>query len=98
MKLSYEQGRQIADEYLREKIRQSDLWSRYQFDSPRLHAENPVFWSFFAGSAELIEEGHAPGGLFASVDKQTGRIWTMDEVEQYYAAAVRQSQPDSVAA
>jgi hypothetical protein len=98
MKLSYEQGRQIADEYLREKIQHSDLWSRYQFGSPQLHGENPFFWSFFAGSADLIEEGHAPGGLFAFVDKQTGRIWTMDEVEQYYAAAARRAQPDSVAA
>ena len=98
MKLSYEQGRQIADEYLREKIQQSDLWSRYQFGSTRLHTENALFWSFFAGSADLIAEGHAPGGLFAFVDKQTGRIWTMDEVEQYYAAAARQAQPDPVAA
>jgi hypothetical protein len=98
MKLSYEQGRQIADDYLREKIRQSDFWSRYQFGNTYLHKENPLFWSFFAGSADLIEAGHAPGGLFAFVDKQTGRIWTMDEVEQYYAAALRQTQPDSVAA
>jgi hypothetical protein len=98
MKLSYEQGRQIAEEYLREKMQHSDLWSRYQFSDTYLHAENPFFWSFFAGSADLIEEGHAPGGLFAFVDKQTGRIWTMDEVEQYYATAARQAQPDSVAA
>ncbi len=79
---------------------QQEAWSQYQFGLTRLHAENASFWTFFAGSPDLIEAGHVPGGLFAFVDKRTGRLWTMEEVEQFYTpeTAARYTQSEAVAA
>ena len=101
MKLTLAQGQKIAEYYIAEKIRQSEFLSRYEF-SPLLgmQSENARFWTFMKGSAELVDEGIIPGAVYACVDKHTGRVWTMGEVEAYYTAeaAARQAQPDSVAA
>jgi hypothetical protein len=95
MTLSYKQGLRIAEQFIRKKAERSSF-SKYEFGRVSLHAENPRFWTFFCGSEQLLAEGHVPGGLFACVDKESGRIWTMDEVEEYYAAvAARAPQPVS---
>ena len=101
MKLTLAQGQKIAEDYIAEKIRQSEFLSRYQF-SPILdmQSENAHFWTFMRGSEELGDEGIVPGAVYACVDKHTECVWTMDEVEAYYTAeaAARQAKPDSVAA
>jgi hypothetical protein len=101
MKLTKAQGQKIAEEYIAEKIRQSEFLSRYEF-SPILgmQSENDSFWTFMRGSEELGDLGIVPGAVYACVDKRTGRVWTMDEVESYYTAeaAARQTPPNSIAA
>ena len=100
MALTYTQGYEIAEQYIRNYVAQSPRLSRYHFGKVFMQSENHTFWTFLAGAAELMDEGVVPGAVYACVDKHTGRVWTMDEVEQYYTAeaAARHAQPDSVAA
>lgn len=98
--MTYTQGYEIADQYIRNYVAQSPRWSRYHFGEVFMQSENDLFWTFLAGSAELMDEGIVPGAVYACVDKQTGRVWTKEEVIRFYEnqAAARQSQPESVAA
>ena len=84
--ISLETAQSIAGQELKRRIEQSAFWSRYEMQPPILSRENERFWLFFSRSEELIEEGHAPGGLFIPVEKETGRVLTNEETERYYAS------------
>ena len=92
----------IAERELARVTGQSERLSHYRFGPLRLRQENERFWTFYAGSRELVEEGGAPGGIHICVDKADGHVWTTEELEQFYlnvaAAAPRIAQTDAAAA
>lgn len=71
----------------------SGFWGTYELGKLHLARESEVFWVFFAGSRELVEQAHTPRGLFVTVDKASGRIWTRDEIEAYYMKVAEKRQP-----
>jgi hypothetical protein len=97
--MTYTKGYEIAELYIRNYVAQSPRLSGYQFGKVFMQSENASFWTFLAGSAELMDEGIVPGAVYACVDKQTGRVWAKDEVIRFYEAdaGARRTQPDSVA-
>ena len=73
--------------------------SGYDFGAIKLERENEQFWTFAACSHELIEQGFAPGALFASIDKFDGHLLSDEEIEAYARArAVESDSPERVAA
>ncbi len=98
MALNYEAARRIAEQHIRERILNSTRLSRYEFGEVELQSENERFWTFLSGSAQLVEEGYVPGAVYACVDKQDGRVWSMPEVEQFYLQKAAARQPSAVAA
>lgn len=91
--LQVEDGQQIAAQEVNRRRSISEFWRGVEDLSPlRLAQETPVFWVFFARSQKLIEASHAPGGMFITVDKQTGHVWTQQEIETYYAPVAGQSE------
>lgn len=98
--VNYEEALQIAEIHIKERIRLSEFFSRYEFGELGLRSENERFWTFVRGSDQLFDEGYVPGAVYACVDKADGHLWNDDEVEQFYLqkVAARQSQPSTVAA
>jgi hypothetical protein len=83
--MTVQQAKEIAEHQLQMHISSSEILSQYRFSEAGLKSENERFWTFVRGSDELFEEGYVPGAVYACVDKQDGRVWTDDEVEQYYS-------------
>lgn len=100
MALNYETAWQIAEQHIQQLILSSARFARYAFGELELQSENERFWTFVRGSEQLFDEGCVPGAVYACVDKEDGRVWTMPEVEQFYLqkAAARQAQPNVLAA
>ena len=98
--MTYDEAVRIAESHIRERIAASDFLSRYKFGPIGLRSENERFWTFVSGSDELFWEGIVPGAVYACVDKADGRLWSDDEVEQFYLqkAAAREAQTKPVAA
>ena len=82
--IDFATAQQNAEQEIQRIQQTSAFWGTYQLEPLRLAKETDVTWVFFRGSRELLEQAHAPGGLFVTVDKQTGRIWTQEEIEAYY--------------
>lgn len=82
--IDFETAQQNAEQEFQRIQQTSAFWGAYQLGPLRLASETDVTWVFFRGSRALIEQDHAPGGLFITVDKETGRIWTREEIEAYY--------------
>lgn len=59
---------------------QATYYPTYQFESPVLYMEYPMYWTFISVSEQLMQEGHIPGGILVDVDKIDGHIWQEDEV------------------
>ena len=95
--IDFETAQQNAEQEIQRIQQTSAFWGVYQLGPLRLARETDVTWVFFRGSRELIEQSHAPGGLFITVDKQTGRIWSQEEIEAYYTQRAT-AEPQKIAA
>ncbi len=96
--LKLEEAYKNATQEVERRQRTSAFW--YQVDdlsAVQFSDETPEFWVFFARSEKLIDASHAPGGMHVTVDKQTGRIWSRDEIEAYYTQRAA-SEPHKIAA
>ncbi|HEX4947471.1 MAG TPA: hypothetical protein VFZ34_12440 [Blastocatellia bacterium] len=81
-----EDAQQIAAQEVERRRQTSEFWQQVEdLSEARLANETADFWVFFARSQNLIDASHAPGGMFVAVDKQTGRIWSREEIGDYYA-------------
>lgn len=85
--MQMQDAQQIASQEVELRRQTSEFWRQVtDLEVPRLTNETLDFWVFFAGSQQLIDASHAPGGMHITVDKQTGRIWTRPEIRSYYEA------------
>ena len=100
MKPTYAEAVAIAERHIKEQIADSRFLSQYQFGEVGLQSENERFWTFLCGSSQLFEQGIVPGAVYACVGKADGRLWSDDEVEQFYLkkASVREAQTTPIAA
>lgn len=100
MATTYDKALQIAERHIREQLKVSEFLSRYEFGEVGLRSENERFWTFASGSEELFDQGIVPGAIYACVDKENGRVWSNEDVEQFYLqkAASRQARQHLVAA
>lgn len=92
MKVTVTQAQEIAERELRRVIADSTKLSQYEFGEIYLWHEESQFWTFGAGSEQLMDEGWAPGAIFVSVDKANGRIWSQEETGKYYEQIAAASQ------
>lgn len=85
--MQVEEAQFLAVNELAHRRETSVFWRNVKdLSEPHVVQETSEFWVFFARSESLAEASHAPGGMFITVDKQTGRIWNRDEIEAYYTA------------
>ena len=90
--MQFEEANQLAAQEVERRRRTSAFW--YPVDDlgeVQLTEETPEFWVFFARSEKLIQASHAPGGMHVTVDKQSGHIWTRQEIQSYYEARAASS-------
>ena len=92
MKITFSQAQEIAEREIRRVIAESPKLSQYEFGDIYVWHEEAQFWTFGAGSQQLMDEGWAPGAIFVSVDKVTGRIWSKEETGKYYEQIAATSQ------
>lgn len=84
--MKVEAAQKIAAQEVERRRQTSEFWQHVEdLSEARLANETADFWVFFARSQKLIDASHAPGGMFVTVDKQTGRIWSREEIGDYYA-------------
>ncbi len=96
--MKVEDAQQIASQEVEHLHQISKFWQQVEdLSEVRLARETADFWVFFARSQKLIDASHAPGGLFVTVDKQTGHVWSRDEIEAYYAQRAT-GEPQKIAA
>ncbi|MDQ2717143.1 MAG: hypothetical protein M3Z08_19750 [Chloroflexota bacterium] len=83
-RISIEQATPIAQHYLAEVA--ARRYPGNSFGSAHFLRSDPVCcWTFVATSEELAEKGHM--GLYASVDKLDGHVWSAEEFEQLHGEA-----------
>ncbi len=96
--MKVEDAQQIATQEVERRHQTSNFWQQVEdLSEARLVRETADFWVFFARSQTLIDASHAPGGMFVTVDKHTGRIWIPEEIEAYYAQLAART-PQKIAA
>ncbi|MGH9832318.1 MAG: hypothetical protein ACREBD_06305 [Blastocatellia bacterium] len=81
-KLTVEEARLIAEQEFNRILATSVELQQYHFDPVMYCRETDLFWTFVAGSEELIELGYVPGAIHISVDKLDGHVWTPEEMER----------------
>jgi hypothetical protein len=80
-KVTIDMARSIAEQAILQK--QAEKCPNVNIDVPQfLPAHStPMWWTFGSKVEEWIQQGLAPGMIFASVDKIDGHIWEADDME-----------------